>query len=68
MPVISEALILKRRNRLKTACQKDIKAIGVFVDEDKKYIDYYIKNNIIDIVQLHATKSLNFAKALTCRL
>ena len=32
---------------LKNRLSKDIKAIGVFVDEDKKYIDYYIKNNII---------------------
>lgn len=28
---------------LKNRLSKDIKAIGVFVDEDKKYIDYYIK-------------------------
>ena len=47
---------------LKNRLSKDIKAIGVFVDEDKKYIDYYIKNNIIDIVQLHGNEEPEFCK------
>ena len=47
---------------LKNRLSKDIKAVGVFVDEDKKYIDYYIKNNIIDIVQLHGNEEPEFCK------
>ena len=32
----------KTAQSLKNRLSKDIKAVGVFVDEDKKYIDYYI--------------------------
>ena len=52
----------KTAQSLKNRLSKDIKAIGVFVDEDKKYIDYYIKNNIIDIVQLHGNEEPEFCK------
>ena len=34
---------------LKSRLSPDIKAVGVFVNEDKEYIDKFIKNNIIDI-------------------
>ena len=52
----------KTAQSLKNRLSKDIKAVGVFVDEDKKYIDYYIKNNIIDIVQLHGNEEPEFCK------
>ena len=32
------------------------------LSKDKKYIDYYIKNNIIDIVQLHGNEEPEFCK------
>lgn len=47
---------------LKGRLSKDIKAVGVFVNEDKEYIDKFIKNNIIDTVQLHGNEEPEFCK------
>ena len=47
---------------LKSRLSPDIKAVGVFVNEDKEYIDKFIKNNIIDIVQLHGNEEPEYCK------
>ena len=38
---------------LKKKLDESIKAVGVFVDEDISFIKELIKENVIDIVQLH---------------
>lgn len=52
----------KTAQMLKNNLSPDIKAVGVFVNEDKEYIDKFIKNNIIDTVQLHGNEEPEFCK------
>lgn len=50
--------------RLKSLLSKEIRAVGVFVDDTKENIDYFLKNNIIDIVQLHSNETPEFCSKI----
>lgn len=54
----------KKAEILKTKLDKNIKAVGVFVNEDIEKILFLCKNNIIDIVQLHGNEDENYIKSL----
>ena len=49
---------------LKSRLNKDIKAVGVFVNEDIELISSLAKNNVIDIVQLHGDEDNAYIKKL----
>lgn len=46
---------------LKSKLSPDIKAVGVFVDDDIEKINYCLDNEIIDIAQLHGNESSEYA-------
>ena len=48
----------------KNLLDPDIKAVGVFVNEDIKTVANYLENNIIDIVQLHGNEDNDYINAL----
>lgn len=50
--------------KLKSMLSRDIKAVGVFVNEDIKNIEYFLNNSIIDIVQLHGDESAQYVNEL----
>ncbi|MCM1286016.1 MAG: phosphoribosylanthranilate isomerase [Acetobacter sp.] len=43
--------------KLKKKLSPDIKAVGVFVNEDENYINSIVEDKIIDIAQLHGNES-----------
>lgn len=49
---------------LKSKLDKNIKAVGVFVNEDIENILFLCNNNIIDIVQLHGNEDEEYIKKL----
>lgn len=59
-PGFKRSIDKETAKNLKSRLSKDIKAVGVFVNENRQNIDYYIKNNIIDIVQLHGNEEPEF--------
>ncbi len=46
--------------KLKSLLSRDINAVGVFVNDSKENIDYFLENGIIDTVQLHGDESPSF--------
>ncbi|SFG70597.1 phosphoribosylanthranilate isomerase [Lachnospiraceae bacterium C7] len=50
--------------RLKSKLDKDIKVVGVFVDEKIETILEYLEKNIIDIPQLHGKEDNNYIEKL----
>lgn len=50
--------------KLKSLLSKDINAVGVFVNDSKENIDYFLENGIIDTVQLHGDESPSFCKSI----
>lgn len=59
---------MQRAAWLKSNLSADIKAVGVFVDEDKDLIVKIAKNDIIDILQLHGNETnedIKYLKAQT---
>ena len=46
----------EQARKLKEKLDPDIKAVGVFVDEDKEFIAGLSNENIIDIIQLHGNE------------
>ncbi len=46
--------------KLKEKLDQAIKAVGVFVDEDKEFIAGLSNENIIDIIQLHGSEDENY--------
>ena len=50
--------------KLKSLLSNDINAVGVFVNDSKENIDYFLENGIIDTVQLHGDESPSFCKSI----
>lgn len=50
--------------RLKSRLVPDLKAVGVFVDEEPSYIVRLAAEQIIDMVQLHGNEDVSYIKAL----
>ena len=53
---------------LKKRLDKEIKAVGVFVNEDITNIDRFVSDGIIDMVQLHGDEDMSYIQALRKRL
>ena len=51
---------VKHAYNLKNKLDKEIKAVGVFVNDDLDFILNLIKNKIIDIIQLHGNEDNDF--------
>ena len=49
---------------LKNLLDTDIKAVGVFVDEDINVVTKLLKDGIIDIAQLHGSEDEEYIKSL----
>lgn len=49
---------------LKSKLDKNIKTVGVFVDDSLDNISYFIDNDIIDIVQLHGDESCEYCNMI----
>lgn len=56
-PGFRRSIDFKTAEYLKKALHEDIKAVGVFVDDDAEYINSFIDSGIIDAVQLHGSES-----------
>ena len=54
----------EKSKTLKSKLDKNIKAVGVFVNEDIENILFLCNNNIIDIVQLHGNEDEEYIKKL----
>lgn len=53
---------IKLARSLKASLSPNIKAVGVFVDDDIDKINYCLDNSIIDIAQLHGSESPDYCK------
>lgn len=53
---------------LKSQLNTEIKAVGVFVNEEIAYIDRLVSDGIIDMVQLHGDEDATYIKALSQQL
>ena len=51
-------------SELKSGLSPEIKAVGVFVNDDINHITELVKNNVIDIVQLHGDEGEEYIKKL----
>ncbi len=49
---------------LRKNLDKNIKAVGVFVNQDKKFISELVSNKIIDVVQLHGNEDNDYISGL----
>ena len=54
----------ERAKKLKDILKPEIKAVGVFVDEDPEYVEELLKEGIIDIVQLHGSEDEDYVEKL----
>ena len=59
---------LETAKRLRAGLDKEIQAVGVFVDEDISLIKELVDKKIIDIVQLHGHEDMEYIKKLKERL
>ncbi|WP_029231415.1 phosphoribosylanthranilate isomerase [Butyrivibrio sp. VCB2006] len=55
---------LDTANHLKSLLDKDIKAVGVFVNEDISFIKELVDKKIIDVIQLHGSEDLSYVSKL----
>ena len=55
---------IKQAIKLKSKLNTNIKAVGVFVNEDIEKVLEIIDKNIIDIVQLHGNESEEYIKTI----
>lgn len=53
---------------LKSYLDRRIKAVGVFIDESIEYVTDLVKNDIIDIVQLHGNEDETYIKELKSKI
>ena len=53
-----------KARELKNRLDKGIKAVGVFVDEDIEFVASLLRDEIIDIAQLHGSEDENYIKDL----
>ena len=61
-PGFRRSINRKTASLLKKHLDKDINAVGVFVNDSKENIEYFTKNGIIDTVQLHGNETPEFCK------
>ena len=54
----------EKARELKNLLDKDNKAVGVFVDEDIDFVASLLRDEIIDIAQLHGNEDENYIKDL----
>lgn len=50
--------------KLKEQLKKSIKAVGVFVNDDIENIEYLVKEQVIDVVQLHGSEDNSYISLL----
>lgn len=50
--------------KLKARLDKNIKAVGVFVDDDINKINQFVENGVIDLVQLHGSENSEYCKKI----
>lgn len=58
------SISISQAEKLKALLDKNIKAVGVFVNDDIDKINAAVNNNIIDIVQLHGDESPAYCKKI----
>lgn len=63
-PGFKRSIDRKTAKMLKSLLSKDINAVGVFVNDCLENIDYFLKNGIIDTVQLHGDETPNFCESV----
>lgn len=66
-PKSKRFLSKQKAKELKKLIDPDIQVVGVFVDEDSRYIKELIEESVIDIVQLHGHEdqdTIDFLKSL----
>ncbi len=61
----SKRLVTKEKAKnLKDLLDKDIKSVGVFVDEDINYVKELFNEGIIDVIQLHGSEDKDYISNL----
>ena len=61
----SKRLVTKEKAKhLKDMLDKDIKSVGVFVDEDINYVKELFNEGIIDVIQLHGSEDEDYISNL----
>jgi phosphoribosylanthranilate isomerase len=61
----SKRLVTKEKAKhLKDMLDKDIKSVGVFVDEDINYVKELFNEGIIDVIQLHGNEDEDYITGL----
>ena len=54
----------EKAKEFKTVLNPRIKAVGVFVNEDFSFVEKLVKNDVIDLVQLHGQETNEYIKIL----
>ena len=54
----------EKAKEFKTVLNPRIKAVGVFVNEDISFVEKLVKNDVIDLVQLHGQETNEYIKIL----
>ncbi|MCD7722876.1 MAG: phosphoribosylanthranilate isomerase [Clostridiales bacterium] len=63
-PGFRRSIDMETAKRLKSRLCGEIKAVGVFVDDDTERINFFVSSGIIDIVQLHGNESGGYCKKI----
>ncbi|MGN1202395.1 MAG: phosphoribosylanthranilate isomerase [Eubacterium sp.] len=59
---------IEQARQLKSKLNSDIKAVGVFVNDDIDKINHTVQNGIIDLVQLHGDESPDYCERINAPL
>lgn len=51
-------------HEIRKMLDKDIKAVGVFVDDPEEYVFEYVRSGLLDYVQLHGNEDETYIKSL----